>query len=92
MSNKGNKMAFAVGVLGVAAAHFAVSFFVAFGAGISDSRPLTLAANVLTFPLSFVPKQFELPGMLNWLPWVALSLGWGWGICSLLRALAGSAR
>jgi len=88
MGNAGSKMAFAVGVLGVGAAHFIVSFFVAFAAGISEGRLLKVVANVLTFPLQFIPRQFELPGLLNWLPWVVVSLCWGLGVCSLLRALA----
>ena len=93
MSTGGSKVAFAVGVLGVAAAHFVVSFFVAFAAGISEGRLLKVVANVLTFPLQFIPKQFELPGLLNWLPWVVVSLCWGLGLSSLVRALAaGSAK
>ncbi len=85
-------MGFALGVLGVAALHFVVSFFLAFAAGISESRLLKVASNVLTFPLQFIPNQFALPGVLNWLPWVLLSLGWGVGLCSLLRALGRGAR
>ncbi len=82
-------MAFALGVLVVAAIHFVVSFFVAFASGISDSPALKIATNTLAFPLPLLPKGVELSGLLNWLPWVALSLCWGLGIGSLVRALTG---
>lgn len=92
MNNGGNKMAFAFSVLVVAAAHFVVSFFAAFAAGISEGWLLKAVANVLTFPLPLLPKEVELPGLLNWLPWAALSFCWGMGLCSLLRAQTGNVR
>jgi len=85
-------MPFAFGVLGVAAVHFVVSFFVSFAAGISTSLPLKIAAGILTFPLSYIPNTFNLPGWANWLPWVLLSLCWGFAVCSGVRLAVGGRR
>lgn len=82
-------MPFALGVLAVAGIHFLVSFFVAFAAGISSSPTLKFLSHFLTFPLPFIPSSFELPGILNWLPWVLVSLCWGFAICYGIRFAMG---
>ena len=86
------KILFAFPVLAIAVLHFVTSFFVAFAAGISESQPLKIAANILTFPLHLIPKGFDLPGLLSWLPWAALSLCWGLGVCVLVRAVAANVK
>ena len=80
-------MAFLLAVLGVGVLHFFVSFSVGFAAGVSSDRSLRILTTILTFPLNLLPPKLELPGLLNWLPWVAVSLTWGYGICSLARLL-----
>ena len=81
-------MTFALAVLAVAAIHFVLSFFVAFAAGVGGGPLFTVLASILTFPLNLLPKGLSLPGLLNWLPWALLSLGWGATICYAIRALS----
>lgn len=85
---KGTTMLFVLGIFVVAILHFVTSFFLSFGAGISQSKTLKLASYLLTFPLQHIPNGFKLPGLLDWLPWVIVSLCWGWTICTASVRLA----
>ena len=86
MSRTGSKLGFAAGVLGVGALHFGVSFFVSFAAGISPpGSAWQLASKVLMFPLLSIPALAGLPLWTYWPLWGALSLGWGFAICFVVR-------
>lgn len=85
---------FALGVVVVAVLHFATTFFALFAVGISgesENRLLSIIANFFTFPLQFIPNNFELPAGLGLLPWFLVSLLWGFAICSLIRLIARNA-
>ncbi len=84
-----SKIAFGLGVLGVASLHFGASFFVGFAAGVSpNSSPWKLASKTLMFPLLSIPQLDDLPDWAGWPLWGALSFAWGFGICSLVRRAA----
>lgn len=78
---------FALSVLVVAALHFGTSFFVSFAAGISPpGSAWQIASKILMFPLLSLGEGMDnLPGILPWLLWAGLSLGWGLLICTLVR-------
>ncbi len=82
-----------MGALAIAIVHFVSSFLLAFVAGTTGGWPMQLAANILVFPLSIIPEQFDLlPPLANWLLWVAVSLCWGVAIAALIRRFVGGAR
>ena len=65
--------------------HFISSFLLAFTGGISGGAA-KVAADILLFPLSVI--QGGPDGFLFFLvPWILLSLLWGWGLLTLLRVL-----
>jgi len=82
------KIIFAASVVGVAALHFVISFFVGFAAGISPpGNPFRLASQILSFPLAQIQSKND-PGIFGWILWIGISLVWGFAICFLVRSLA----
>jgi hypothetical protein len=78
MKNQKERILFGLSVLFVAAFHFVISFYLSFAAGIGADRTTKFIANVLTFPLQFIPANSNIP----FFPvWGLLSLIWGWAIC-----------
>lgn len=73
---------------GLAVAHFVLSFFVGFAAGIGGGA-WKIASKIIMFPLSLLPDDAlpNLSPMMGWVLWIAVSFGWALAIFYGLRAL-----
>jgi hypothetical protein len=82
MKIKKNQILFGLSVLFVAVLHFVISYLAAFAAGVGGSPTTKFIANVLTFPLSVLPPNSNLPLFPLW---AVLSTMWGLAICYGIR-------
>ena len=85
MNRSRSQIAFALAVVLVASLHFGLSVFLGAITQIAEASGWDLVAKILAFPMLSTWALDGLPKPLFWALWAALSLSWGFAICTLIR-------
>lgn len=81
----GQKLLFALCVVGVGFVHFIGSFMMQFIAGTTGGSTTKLIADALVFPLSIYQGPDDISPAIFWGGWALLSLLWGFAFCTMIR-------